>query len=504
MKKNILLLLLCLALAVGCVYAESLLSSSPSLLSEEETAETGLFGQRAYAVLDEPVTVYRIYNQGNLIGILSDEGKLEKLLDEVYEERYESDFPDSECRTGEDVYISSDASYLAYTNADSEILQYLKDEDLFSLKTTAVSFADDTDVYATIYVQNEEMYENAFQQFLSLFIDEDELRAIESGEADADLTSYGSRAVGVSLMQTISFHTAYVAADKIMRSEEEILDYLEYGEDTEKAYYTVEMYDTVAGVGSKTNGLSAEQVMNINRDKIQSVDQVLSEGEQLCVTYFDSPVNIVVYKDSLKQEIVYPETIVSENDELLKGETETIQEGVNGSRNALYSEKWINGVLVSGTLESSAETLAPVDEIISVGTMEQPEVGTGTFRFPVDNVSVSCGWGCYYGHRGTDFINTYDSWGDVYAADRGVIEENSYNYINGNYVIINHNNGLHTYYGHMRVRSELEVGTIVDKGDVIGHIGMTGRATGPHVHFFIFEDDGTRHDACGEGYLPCG
>ena len=57
----------------------------------------------------------------------------------------------------------------------------------------------------------------------------------------------------------------------------------------------------------------------------------------------------------------------------------------------------------------------------------------------------------------------------------------------------------------MYVPSPLAVGTIVDKGDVIGQIGMTGRATGPHVHFFIFQKDenGNRelHDPCE--FLDC-
>ena len=113
----------------------------------------------------------------------------------------------------------------------------------------------------------------------------------------------------------------------------------------------------------------------------------------------------------------------------------------------------------------------------------------------MENVGISCEWGCYYGHRGTDFIDQYNSWGDVYAADNGVIEEVGYNGISGNYVVINHNNGYETYYGHMNVPCDLPEGTVVAKGDVIGHIGMTGLATGPHVHMY-FKVDGERHNAC--------
>ena len=73
--------------------------------------------------------------------------------------------------------------------------------------------------------------------------------------------------------------------------------------------------------------------------------------------------------------------------------------------------------------------------------------------------------------------------------------------MNGNYIVIDHGNGYQTYYGHMNVPSPLAVGTRVDQGDVIGQIGMTGIATGPHVHFFIIYN-GERKNPC-DGYLGC-
>ena len=244
--------------------------------------------------------------------------------------------------------------------------------------------------------------------------------------------------------------------------------------------------------------------MNINRDKITSVDQILTEGEELCVTYFEPIFDVVVEKESMRKEEVYPTTVYVEDETVRVGQTELVEQGVNGSRNALYSEKWINGVLVNGTLKSSVVTLQPINEVVAVGSMEVPSIGTGTYRWPIENPTISCGWGCYtypHFHEAIDIQNLYDLYGKIYAADRGVIVKNGYDGISGNYIVIDHNNGQRTYYGHMSIRSPLMEGTVVDKGDYIGQIGMTGRATGPHVHFYI-EKNGEIQNPC-DGYLDC-
>lgn len=54
----------------------------------------------------------------------------------------------------------------------------------------------------------------------------------------------------------------------------------------------------------------------------------------------------------------------------------------------------------------------------------------------------------------------------------------------GYYIVIRHNNGLETVYGHMS-KQLVNEGDIVKKGDPIGLGGNTGRSTGSHLHFEI-------------------
>jgi murein DD-endopeptidase MepM/ murein hydrolase activator NlpD len=54
----------------------------------------------------------------------------------------------------------------------------------------------------------------------------------------------------------------------------------------------------------------------------------------------------------------------------------------------------------------------------------------------------------------------------------------------GNHVLIQHQGGLSTVYGHM-VRMNVGWGQVVRQGDIIGWVGTTGNSTGPHLHFEV-------------------
>ncbi len=68
-------------------------------------------------------------------------------------------------------------------------------------------------------------------------------------------------------------------------------------------------------------------------------------------------------------------------------------------------------------------------------------------------------------------------------------------YLSGNTVVINHGGGLYTLYAHLS-KVMVKQGQMVNKGDIIGLAGATGRATGPHLHWGV-SLFGTRVDPAG-------
>ncbi len=76
----------------------------------------------------------------------------------------------------------------------------------------------------------------------------------------------------------------------------------------------------------------------------------------------------------------------------------------------------------------------------------------------------------------------------IHAAAAGTIivarDNGAWNGGYGNYVVITHGNGTQTLYAHM-TRTAVSPGESVSEGQIIGYVGMTGWATGPHLHFEV-------------------
>jgi murein DD-endopeptidase MepM/ murein hydrolase activator NlpD len=475
----------------------STLFATPTLDSQINAfSETSIIAQPIDTISEVPATLTKVYHKKELIGIISDAQKIRSLLDEVYHSSYETYFPDSAIGLGEDISVTTEESYATYVNKDTEILDYLRSNDLFSIQVNKIEFSNG----AIIYVKNIEDFEAAKEQYLLNFISKTSLDLIKQKRLPSELKTYGEREIGISVIETITVGKGLAPKSDILMDKNSIVYFLSYGYGVDKKFYTVKAYDTVEGVGS-LNGLSAQQVLTINADILKSTEQILQVGTKLNVTYFDSPVNVIVNRERLVKETVYPKSTKYVTDPTLREGLRIIQTNdQNGYANAKYQETYVNGVLAGYKKISSVVMKQPVQEVIRVGTKVIPGIGSGKFRWPVDNPHVTCRWMCYAGHTAIDIVNLYNNYGNVYAADRGVVKENSWHYLSGYYIIINHNNGFWTQYNHLSRPAFFPVGVAVEKGEIIGRIGTTGYTTGPHVHFAIYVD-GTRVNPCR--YMGC-
>ena len=92
-------------------------------------------------------------------------------------------------------------------------------------------------------------------------------------------------------------------------------------------------------------------------------------------------------------------------------------------------------------------------------------------------------------HDGTDFAGSLGA--PVVAAAPGVVVAAGRIYLPSDdavVVIVDHGNGLQTLYGHLAPALAVRVGQRVEAGTVLGVVGLTGRITGPHLHFGLMVD----------------
>jgi murein DD-endopeptidase MepM/ murein hydrolase activator NlpD len=89
------------------------------------------------------------------------------------------------------------------------------------------------------------------------------------------------------------------------------------------------------------------------------------------------------------------------------------------------------------------------------------------------------------GHRGVDYAAATGT--PIMATADGVVTHAGQLGGLGNAVVIDHPNGFRTRYGHMTsVASSIHVGTRVRQSQIIGYVGSTGLATGPHLHYELW------------------
>lgn len=85
-------------------------------------------------------------------------------------------------------------------------------------------------------------------------------------------------------------------------------------------------------------------------------------------------------------------------------------------------------------------------------------------------------------HLGVDFRGGIGT--PIPSSNKGIVIFVGDLFYSGKTVIIDHGMGLFTTYGHLN-STQAKVGEAVEKGDIIGRVGMTGRVTGPHLHWGV-------------------
>ena len=137
------------------------------------------------------------------------------------------------------------------------------------------------------------------------------------------------------------------------------------------------------------------------------------------------------------------------------------------------------------SMDSILELLGQADKLNLETSFNWPVINRRTF------ISSKYGWrtdpftGNKRWHSGVDIAAGWNA--PIVAVSEGIVIHSGYRYGYGTSVEIQHKNGLTTRYAHMN-KAVVKKGDIVEKDDLLGLMGSSGRSTGPHLHFEVLVD----------------
>jgi len=260
------------------------------------------------------------------------------------------------------------------------------------------------------------------------------------------------------------------------------------GDDT----YIVKKGDTLESISSKFSlDVPVLQLLNGNIS-----EDYLTVGMKLRVDAPEVTLSVQTTRTVTYTEIIPFETKYIYSNSLYENVTQTKQSGSNGTYEVSAAIRSVNGVEIEREVVSKKKTKDAIAKQVLVGT--KTIAPSGTFIWPVSMngfqfVSSKFGGrtlrGKYDFHRGYDIACEYGT--KIFAADSGTIIKKGWQEGGlGNYIAIDHGNGIISYYGHCSsLEKSIKIGDKVYQGQVIAYVGSTGNSTGNHCHFALFNKE---------------
>lgn len=345
---------------------------------------------------------------------------------------------------------------------------------------------------SNVYVTDISIFSDSIDTMASIFVGDNRYKNYKD-DNQSEIEGTGEVINNVYVEEDITYKAVNISTDeKIYTDSTELSQYLLYGDNYEESTVTVNTGDSISSI-AYNNKISVEEFL-ISNPEYTSEDNLLYAGKEVKIAKVDPQINIVEEKYSVSDIESNYRTVEVYDDNITEGEEIVTQEGERGLDRVSQNVKSVNGEIAYVEPVSKETVKNPVDKKVTVGTKVTPSVGsTSSWGWPTaSGYTLSSRFGyriAVFGegnfHTGLDIAGTgYGS--PVYATNNGVITKMEYASTYGYHIIINHNNGFYSLYGHMSgFVSGLSVGSVVERGQQIGYVGSSGWATGPHLHFEI-------------------
>ena len=432
----------------------------------------------------EPNQYYQVYLDDEVIGTISSKEKLLEYIDKqgkYLKKKYDTDkvYPPN------GLQIKKITTYHKKLDSVKTVYNKIQKKSPFTIKgyqLTIKNGKNSTKVYAV----SKSVLKSSLEEIVKVFTGNDEYNAYIK-DTQKEITTTGSIIENIYFDNDMTIKQMNIPSNYVIYKDEKTLSsYLLYGNESTQTQYTILPGDTIETVAYK-NKISPEEFLIYN-PQFTSRNNLLFPGQVVTLGTIDPKVNVIVETKDVSDVTSKYKTEERYDENRLVGDDEVLQQGENGLVRVTQKTYHLNGVVLRSEPQNTEELKAPINAIIVRGEKVIPSVGSGAWYWPVNSYSFLRGleyWidpddGVRKAHTGIDIADNCGK--PIYAANNGVVYNVDSYYPNGNFVVINHNNGYYTLYAHMS-RYIVSKGQVVAKGQIIGYVGQTGQAYGCHLHF---------------------
>ena len=481
-------------------------------MNKKDTAKTllltGIVGVILFIIslttyqYDSAKKTYQVYLNGTKLGLINDEKELYALINEEQKEikeqyHVENVYPPNgfvikECNTYDENITSA-----------KNIYNTIKDKDDFTVEGYTIRIKSTTEEKEDLilYVLDENVFKNALIRLITSFVSKDDFYDYIN-DVQKPIEDVGQIIEDMYFRETITIKPSHISVkEKIYTDENELSQYLLFGNGDKKEKYTIKKGDTIESIAN-ANSLNVQEFLIAN-PRYKGTDSILTIGDKVDVTLVNPILTLVLNVHSVvDEEQAYEKEEKYDSSKPYSFE-EVTQNGITGIERITKDVEIVNGEQSQGVGKMTSVTIREVqNEIITKGGYRPS--GTyvdtgGSWAWPTQRPYTITTW---FEYRSGSFHNALDisihpEGSPIYASRDGVVVETEKECENvgyyrnqcggtyGNHVIIEHNNGYYTMYAHMLQNVVVNEGDFVRRGQIIGYMGSSGSSTGTHLHFGV-------------------
>lgn len=445
-------------------------------------------------VFYEAQNIYRVYLNGESLGIIEDRQEFEDYVNQR-QENIKSKYAVNKVFVPQGLKIREETTYNEKTQSVEQIYNQISTEEDFTINGYTITITDLKEnktgtqkIKEYIYVLDENILQKAVNDIVRSFVDEKQYEDYLN-ETSKNKTAIGQSIENVYVKEQITVKKGRIpASSEIYKTEQDLANYLLFGPNNKTKIYKVKDGDTVTSIANN-NKMSSEEFLIANQD-ISDEKALLYKGQEVVINYINPLITIVEETHSVKKEKVRYKTIEKTNENLMPGHYEVVRNGKKGLSKITRKIEKQNGKITEALIVGREVIAEPIDKIVITGTSVDwawPTVANYTITEYFGYVLRSdIGESVARSHDGID-IAGLGCGTPIYAINSGTVIFAGWGSGLGNEVEINHGKGIISTYAHLNSIS-VRTGQSVRKGEQIGRMGNTGYSFGCHLHFQVSQN----------------